>query len=672
DPMILDHELVHIRERHTIDVLLMELLVIFQWYNPLIYLFRYELRANHEFIADQKVANRFGLVNYARLLVAQATQGPNPALALPFAQITKQRLINMKTKTQNPWSRFRFFLVLPIACALIAVFALKTIEREKAVPVPSDAPLTIEWGDLQCNCYGWMSEGNYTCDLVSIDLEDAKMLQSSQPSFLLHESGGKEIIPKSYTVTVSEGNNESGGSPVFVADHDKFFQEEEKLWALLTTGTKMKFRAVLQNDKEIEFRIGMNGLPPGYIANAFLSFQSQEGKEEVIPYDNISLNSEVELTKVEFSKLMKNDFQLFINKKAEKIGFLNLVKWNEKDKVYLTTHLNPEAKRINIAHRPFLDLVNDGDIFNIRLAIKGGKSFYTKFIIKEKNFTQINYKFEIGGLSTDHHILKIPGERIDQLYSASPTLQINGRDIDLKDAKFYFIKNIFNESLRENPFKSGYREYSYTEFKDIMKYRLEYLKKIQVGDVRLNKVYYTKDNVRDMAFFDPYPTFAIIAPNEAPIYVTTLLKEEERHLYTPYQWRRPFTRSKPNFAYPLKGGENIRITSQFGSRTKPLLKNKDMHLGLDFGAPEGTIVHAVTIGEVIEVIYDKKGYGKKIVIEHPDGFQSVYAHLQSYSVKVGDQVGHLRHIGTVGNTGKSSGPHLHFELLKDGKHVDPL
>lgn len=113
------------------------------------------------------------------------------------------------------------------------------------------------------------------------------------------------------------------------------------------------------------------------------------------------------------------------------------------------------------------------------------------------------------------------------------------------------------------------------------------------------------------------------------------------------------------------------ITSYFGQRISPYLGKLKMHEGLDVGAPYGTPVHAPADGIVI-YSGEKAGFGKFVQVDHGYGIETIYAHNQSLSVRSGQKVkrGHL--LSAVGNTGHSTGPHLHYEVRVNGIAVDPL
>jgi len=105
-------------------------------------------------------------------------------------------------------------------------------------------------------------------------------------------------------------------------------------------------------------------------------------------------------------------------------------------------------------------------------------------------------------------------------------------------------------------------------------------------------------------------------------------------------------------------------------RMHPVLGVARLHTGIDFQSPEGEIVKSTADGIVIENTFDANR-GQFVLIKHGDPFSTSYSHLQSATVKVGDEVKTGQTIGYVGNTGLSKGVHLHYEVLKNGEAVDP-
>lgn len=120
--------------------------------------------------------------------------------------------------------------------------------------------------------------------------------------------------------------------------------------------------------------------------------------------------------------------------------------------------------------------------------------------------------------------------------------------------------------------------------------------------------------------------------------------------------------------HPVPG---MRIGSRFGWRIDPINGHRALHAGLDFAAPTGTAIHAAAGGVVIrQEVY--AGYGEVVEIDHGSNLVTRYAHTSKQYVKVGDLVKKGQHIADVGSTGRSTGPHLHFEVLVDEVRVDPM
>ncbi len=123
---------------------------------------------------------------------------------------------------------------------------------------------------------------------------------------------------------------------------------------------------------------------------------------------------------------------------------------------------------------------------------------------------------------------------------------------------------------------------------------------------------------------------------------------------------------------PVRNTDLKRLASGYGYRIDPIYKTRRMHSGMDFTADIGTEVYATGDG-VIELVERKRwGYGKQIIIDHGFGYKTRYAHLSAFKVRVGQKVKRGDLIGLVGSSGKSTGPHLHYEVLKNNKAVNPI
>ena len=122
---------------------------------------------------------------------------------------------------------------------------------------------------------------------------------------------------------------------------------------------------------------------------------------------------------------------------------------------------------------------------------------------------------------------------------------------------------------------------------------------------------------------------------------------------------------------PISNKELKHAASGYGMRLHPIWKTYIFHEGLDFAAPTGADIYATGDGKVIKAEYSG-GYGKMVLVDHGFGYQTLYAHMNSIGVMVGSEVKRGQVIGTVGNTGDSTGPHLHYEVHKNGRHVNPI
>lgn len=122
---------------------------------------------------------------------------------------------------------------------------------------------------------------------------------------------------------------------------------------------------------------------------------------------------------------------------------------------------------------------------------------------------------------------------------------------------------------------------------------------------------------------------------------------------------------------PINNKDLTRTASGWGWRIHPIYKIKKFHQGMDFSAPTGTDIFATGDGIVKEVKTSFSGYGKHVRIDHGFGYESIYAHMSDFNVRKGQKVKRGDVIGYVGNTGTSTAPHLHYEVLLKGQKVNP-
>lgn len=123
---------------------------------------------------------------------------------------------------------------------------------------------------------------------------------------------------------------------------------------------------------------------------------------------------------------------------------------------------------------------------------------------------------------------------------------------------------------------------------------------------------------------------------------------------------------------PLSNKDLKRIASGFGHRIDPVYKTVKFHAGLDFTAPQGTPIYASANGVVRIAAHLGTGYGNHVVINHGYGYETLYGHMFRIKAKAGQRVKRGEIIGYVGSTGKSTGPHCHYEVHKNGRPLDPV
>jgi len=123
---------------------------------------------------------------------------------------------------------------------------------------------------------------------------------------------------------------------------------------------------------------------------------------------------------------------------------------------------------------------------------------------------------------------------------------------------------------------------------------------------------------------------------------------------------------------PISNKDLTRAASGWGWRIHPIYKIKKFHYGMDFTAPIGTDIYATGDGVVKELEVSNRGYGYKIVIGHGFGYETLYGHCSKFNVKVGQHVKRGDVIGFVGNTGLSTAPHVHYEVMINGTKVNPI
>jgi murein DD-endopeptidase MepM/ murein hydrolase activator NlpD len=123
---------------------------------------------------------------------------------------------------------------------------------------------------------------------------------------------------------------------------------------------------------------------------------------------------------------------------------------------------------------------------------------------------------------------------------------------------------------------------------------------------------------------------------------------------------------------PVSNKDLSRIASGFGYRIDPIYKTTKMHPGIDFTAPQGTPIYATADGVIKMAGFSDGGYGNHVIINHGYGYETLYGHMVRVKARAGEKVKRGEVIGYVGSTGKSTGPHCHYEVHKNGQKIDPI
>ena len=123
---------------------------------------------------------------------------------------------------------------------------------------------------------------------------------------------------------------------------------------------------------------------------------------------------------------------------------------------------------------------------------------------------------------------------------------------------------------------------------------------------------------------------------------------------------------------PVSNKNLNRVALGFGYRIDPIYKDRRLHAGLDFTAPTGTPIYATADGLVRDAGFNTGGYGNRVLISHGFGYETTYSHMYRIKARIGQRVKRGEVIGYIGSTGKSTGPHCHYEVHRNGVAVDPI
>ncbi len=258
---------------------------------------------------------------------------------------------------------------------------------------------------------------------------------------------------------------------------------------------------------------------------------------------------------------------------------------------------------------------------------------------------------------------------------------------------FYFLTSEFFPSPREKALKKELSqiEYQMLMMKDQVQIMDKVLDNIQNRDAKVHRVLFGMDPIdRDLweggvGGHDPNSglqglKYAGTTIRETKSYIDKL----ERQIYLQSKsldTLEKAAKAKEDLLQSIPSIKPVRVDklnrgmsqmSGFGIRLHPIHKINKMHEGIDFAAPSGTAIQATGNGRIVKSETKSSGYGRYVIIDHGNGYQTLYAHMKEIKVRVGEKVKKGQQIGLIGSTGTSTAPHCHYEVRKDGKPINPV
>ncbi|NRB50416.1 MAG: M56 family metallopeptidase [Saprospiraceae bacterium] len=400
--LILEHEMVHVRQRHSIDVLLMELWVIIKWFNPIIYLYRKHLRLTHEYIADQYVVEHTGnRLAYAELMVESESEITTNRLTHKFNSLTKMRLLMLARSKSNRWRYARYFLILPIAISLFALFSfnlastlpdevlqpfekaenlLQEFAEKELALMPVDRPVVkLKWGEKICDCKPEKYKNVFRCENLSFSPKAYKRFVRKWDNFELFEKG--TILNVEDLRVISNRMVDMGG---FMGQFDESGQisKESPLWQKPQFGDVYKFEFKGGGDKWFSFEVVINNrkeeLEPAYVIDlGSYSFSVDMTSKIGVRHFNF----------VDFQRAIKESF-LLKDSKGEPIGIKKLSIRNSR--AYLHQEMEDIGKEaIALSDLKVMQEVIAGDQIAMSLLTEENKQVKIDLMVRKNASSQV-------------------------------------------------------------------------------------------------------------------------------------------------------------------------------------------------------------------------------------------------------------------------------------------
>tara|TARA_Y100001970_G_scaffold292770_1_gene435743 strand:- start:4062 stop:5330 length:1269 start_codon:yes stop_codon:yes gene_type:complete len=376
-------------------------------------------------------------------------------------------------------------------------------------------------------------------------------------------------------------------------------------------------------------------------------------KSENIIKINRDLNLKIENNLIN-EKLFENESDIFLKKDDDKIKNLEKGSSNKVEKILITIKKNDTFAKVIDPYFKDNKVKNDiiqelNKAYNLK-NLKIGQNIYL-FINKENIINKIVIPYDF---STDI-IINVLEERVELIKEKS---EINE---EIKSKKFTIKSSIYEDGIKYNvPLKI---------LSDIIKlysFDVDFQRDIRVND-QLEfsyEVLYNKERDQESYGELKYASLTL----QKSILKYFVFKTDEG--YIDYFDLKGKNVKKALMKTPIDGA---RLSSSYGMRKHPISGYNKLHKGVDFAAPKGTPIYAAGNG-IVEFVGRNGGYGKYIRIRHNNSYKTAYAHLNNYKkgLHKGLRVNQGDIIGYVGSTGRSTGPHLHYEIIYNGKQINPM
>ncbi len=704
--LIVEHELVHVRQWHSLDVLIMELVVILKWFNPLIYLYRKALRVTHEYIADNFVVKKGSSVyQYASLLVAHSRQHHCNPLVNTFSALLKKRLIMLGQTQSRRWRMFKYFMSIPLFFCLMILFSFNLIEE---LPEQMKTPFTVmektidDWSErtvleipaeyavLEGSQLDWGGlifpleefDGDISCDTKAITkkvFDSIKEVEglvfkgneneeiSNLEILIVGQDNQDKRICSTWESVVTEAaelgeeftlfmkinmeNSKSYFAIITVSDQANFYRNDESLLDLLEGQGKVCFNYSKVDEviKEVPTRRNIN-CRNGY----FLDWAG-----ECIPVRYVAEYSEenfiYQISPDAIEKLKNNEPTLFYSSREKELSKVGLAiirksgdpivcvdKW-EKRKCYDST----------------LAQLGKGDVLKIHFKTEKGKAFYAYLLIDDdmKNIESIVEQHQTTFEKDFKEFSYINLSRMDV---AKPVFKRQVYTLEWGDYSAPINK--------KNGHTTGFLNLEPDDFLKSIKKEITVLKKdtrVDLSDfnakvmVGNNKTYFSEEDMLDLGikmkngayYFDDssVSTLLDIAQNELTIFITNFENiEGASKIDNPISM---FIRVKDNIneskikeVNPETSDEVLELTTGTPNR-------------FQFVHKEGlrTLIKMDTTDQKYRWMYDQYKDGKQLDILHIPNFKTIKRVVNS-----DDEIIPKREISKVEVLGKRREKNIYF------------